>query len=116
MCIRDSVVKYVDELGPRDRHELVQLRGTAVSIQGFMLGGERHVKFKLDHGNARVTVVHKGVVPDLLRDGVEVKVVGRWVPTAEVRDALVTEGFKQAIVEASDVFLSREIVTLPPEF
>jgi cytochrome c-type biogenesis protein CcmE len=111
------IARTVDELRPNDRLKLVQVRGTVGgTINDFMLHGERHVKFKLDHGNARVTIVHKGVVPDLFRDGVEVKVLGRWVPNDEVRDALVAEGFQDVLVEASDVFLSREIVVVAPDF
>jgi hypothetical protein len=109
------VSKFADELRSSDRHELVQIRGTVLAIEAFERFGERHVQFRLRHGDVDIFVAHKGAIPDLLRNGIEAKVLGRWVPTEEVRDALVKEGFK-ALILKDDVFLSREIVVLPPEF
>jgi hypothetical protein len=109
------VSKFADELRPSDRQELLRVRGTAVGIKGFKRNNEPHVQFYLEHGDARIIVVHKGVVPDLFRNGVDVKVLGRWAATEDVRDALVSEGFKEVILK-DDVFLSREIVVLPPDF
>jgi hypothetical protein len=72
------------------------------------------VRFTLTSGPRSVTVVDKDVVPYTFRDGVDVKVTGRWVRAADVRDGLDKEGF--ADVRDADVFLGRDVSVDPITF
>jgi hypothetical protein len=73
-----------------------------------------HARFELQRDGRTVTVVIKDPLPDLFRDGVDVEVVGRWVHTADVRDALDKEGFTD--VGSDDVLLAREVRLAPISF
>jgi len=111
---RVMTVKHVDELEESDRGELIIVEGRASEIitrSGFDVP---HLRFTLSHGGRRVTVVDKAVVPEAFRDGVDVKVTGRWVRTADVREGLDKEGFMD--VGRPDVFLAREVTIDPITF
>jgi hypothetical protein len=109
-----STVKHVDELEEGDRGELIIVEGRASEIMARTGFDVPHLRFTLSHGGRRLTVVDKAVVPEAFRDGVDVKVTGRWVRAADVRDGLDKEGFLD--VQAADVFLAREVAIDPITF
>ena len=116
---KPAPIKHVDRLDERDRGELIQIAGRASEITARMVRGSTgpaHIRFQLalEHDGRTLTVVTKDVVPDLFREGVDVEVVGRWVHTADVRDALDKEGFED--VRGNDVLLAREIRVAPIKF
>jgi cytochrome c-type biogenesis protein CcmE len=106
--------KHVDELQERDRGELIRLEGRVSNASSRGHFAVPHVRFTLTSGPRSVTVVDKDVVPEVFRDGVDVKVTGRWVRTADVRDGLDKEGFTD--VRDPDVFLAREVSVDPITF
>jgi len=101
------MVKEVDQLKDSDRDTLIHVRGRVADIVP-----RQHVRFTLEHGGRRLTVVDKGSAPELLRDGVDAEVEGRWVHAADVRAELDKAGFSD--VHDPDVFLSRGIVVTIP--
>jgi len=113
---RPAKIKHVDRLEERDRGELIQIAGRASEIYARAGSGPPHIRFQLalDHDGRTITVVIKDVVPDLFRDGVDVEVIGRWVHTEDVRDALDKEGF--ADVRGGDVLLARSVLIAPIKF
>ena len=111
---RPKKIKHVDRLEERDRGELIQIAGRVSGALARTVAGVPHARFELQRDDRSVTVVVKDHVPDLFRDGVEVEVIGRWVHTADVRDALDKEGFTD--VRSHDVLLAREVRLAPIRF
>ncbi|MEP6861630.1 MAG: cytochrome c maturation protein CcmE, partial [Deltaproteobacteria bacterium] len=111
---RPKKIKHVDRLEERDRGELVEIAGRVSGALARTVAGVPHARFELQREGRTITVVIKGPLPDLFRDGVAVEVVGRWVHTADVRDALDKEGFTD--VRGGDVLLAREVFLAPISF
>jgi hypothetical protein len=111
---RPPKIKRVHRLEERDRGELVQITGRASGILARAGSGPPHIRFELALADRSITVVTKDYVPDMFRDGVDVEVTGRWVHTADVRDALDKEGFRD--VRGEDVLLAREVRIAPISF
>lgn len=107
-------IKRVHRLEERDRGALVEIAGRASGILARTGSGAPHIRFELALADRSITVVTKDYVPDMFRDGVDVEVTGRWVHTADVRDALDQEGFRD--VRGEDVLLAREVKLAPITF
>ena len=110
----DVRVTSIERLGDSDRGEMISLTGTVSTVEARKIHEELRVNFRLSHGGRDVVVVTKGVLPEMFRERVTARVIGRWVATRTVREDLDREGFTS--VTSEDVFLARDVIVELPEF
>ena len=98
-----------------DHGELIKIEGSVSKVEVHGKHDAPHLSFQLAHGGQTVTVVSKGIVPDMFREGAPAVVLGRWVETTtKIRADLNGEDF--ADITGPEVFLAREVHAVTPSF
>jgi cytochrome c-type biogenesis protein CcmE len=107
--------RFVEQLTASDHGELIKLEGSVSTVEIHGKHPKPHLSFQLAYGGQTVTVVSKGIMPVLFREGAPAIVLGRWVDvSAKIRADLNDEDF--ADVTGVEVFLAREVITVTPSF